>query len=91
VKTVEPKPGTVNIIQGEDWRAPIIAYLRHHYEPDNNTKLLRMQYRDKANEVIGDELYKTSDTRPLLRCLRKAEGKELLLEVHSSMRRPHRF
>jgi hypothetical protein len=37
IKTVEPEPRMVNVVQGEDWRAPIMAYLRHNYEPDNNT------------------------------------------------------
>jgi hypothetical protein len=32
VKTVPPEPGVINIIEGEDWRAPIVAYLHHqHY------------------------------------------------------------
>jgi hypothetical protein len=43
VTTAEPEPRMVKIIQGEDWRAPIMAYLCHHYKPDNNTELLRMQ------------------------------------------------
>jgi hypothetical protein len=42
VKTVEPEPRMVNIVQGEDWRAPIMAYLRHHYKPDSSTDLTRM-------------------------------------------------
>jgi hypothetical protein len=42
VRTVESEPRMVNIIQGEDWRAPIIAYLCHHYESDNNIELIRM-------------------------------------------------
>jgi hypothetical protein len=67
VKAVEPEPRMVNIIEGEDWRAPIMAYLHHHYELDNNIELLRMQQRAKAYQVIGDELYKTLVTRPLLR------------------------
>jgi hypothetical protein len=75
VKTVEPKTRMVNLIQGEAWRAPIIAYLRHHYEPDNNTKLLRMQQRAKAYQVTGDELYNTSVIGPLLHCINKFEGK----------------
>jgi hypothetical protein len=69
------------MIQGEDWRAPIIAYLHHHYEPGNKTKLLKMQQREKAYQVIGNELYKTSIT-PLLRFLSKAKGRELLAEIH---------
>jgi hypothetical protein len=43
IKTVEPEPRMVNVVQGEDWRAPIMAYLHHHYEPDINIELIRMQ------------------------------------------------
>jgi hypothetical protein len=42
VTTVELEPRIVKIIQEEDWRVSIMAYLHHHYEPDNNTELLRM-------------------------------------------------
>jgi hypothetical protein len=45
---------SVKIVEPE--RAPIMAYLRHHYEPGNNTKLIRMQQRTKVYQVIGDEL-----------------------------------
>jgi hypothetical protein len=38
----------------EDWRAQIMAYLRHHYESDNNIELLRMQQRANACQVIED-------------------------------------
>jgi hypothetical protein len=41
-----------------------------------------MQQRAKAYQVIGNDLYKTSIIGPLLRCLSKAEGKELLAEIH---------
>jgi hypothetical protein len=39
-----------------------------------------MHQRVRAYQVIGNELYNTSITGPLLRCLSKAEGKELLAE-----------
>jgi hypothetical protein len=68
----------VHVVQGEDWRTPILAYLRHHYEPDNSTELIRMQQRAKANQIIRDELYKTSVTGPHLRCLGRDKGRELL-------------
>jgi hypothetical protein len=55
-----------------------MTYLRHHYESDNDTDLLRMQQRARAYQIIGNDLYKTSVTGPLLRFLSKAEGKELL-------------
>jgi hypothetical protein len=43
IKIIEPEPRVINIIQGEDWRAPIIAYLRHYYEPDSTVEQTKMQ------------------------------------------------
>jgi hypothetical protein len=83
VKTVEPKPRMINVVQGENWRAPIMAYLRSHYEPDSSAELIRMQQRAKVYQVIREELYKTSITGPLLRCLSKNEGKDLLNQIHA--------
>jgi predicted transcriptional regulator len=34
VKTVPPEPMVINIIEGEDWKALIMDYLHHYYEPD---------------------------------------------------------
>jgi hypothetical protein len=39
IKTVELEPRLINVIKPEDSHAPIMAYLRHYYKPDNNTKL----------------------------------------------------
>jgi hypothetical protein len=85
VKTVEPEPRVVNIIQGEGWRAPIMAYLHHYYESDSNTESIRIQQRVEAYQIIGDELYKTSVAGPLLHCLCRDECKELLSQVHSGV------
>jgi hypothetical protein len=38
VKTIPLEPRVINIIEGEDWRAPIMAYLCHYYEPDNKNE-----------------------------------------------------
>jgi hypothetical protein len=85
VKIVEPEPRMINVVQGEDWRASIMAYLLHHYEPDSNTELSRFHHRAKACQIIRDEFYKTTVTWPLLHCLSKYEGKELLTQTHSGM------
>jgi hypothetical protein len=55
-----------------------MAYLCHHYEPNSRAKLIRMQQIVKAYQIIGDNLYKTLVTGPLLRYLSRDEGKELL-------------
>jgi hypothetical protein len=48
IKTIEPEPRVINIIQGEDWQAPIMVYLRHYYEPDSTVEQTRMQQRAQA-------------------------------------------
>jgi hypothetical protein len=89
MRTVEPKPRMINVVQVEDWQAPILAYLCHHYEPNYSTKLTRMQKRAEMYQIIGDELYKTSVTGPLLRCLSWDNGKELLTQTRSGVRGGH--
>jgi hypothetical protein len=85
VKTVEPKLRMINVVQGEDWRALIMAYLHHHYEPDSTTELTRMQQRAKEYQIIEEELYKTSVIGPLLCCLSIDEGKELLTQIYAGV------
>jgi hypothetical protein len=75
IKTVEVEPRVINLIEGEDWHAPIMAYLHHYYET-------KMQHRARAYQIDGNDLYKTSISCPLLCCVRKAEGQELLSEIH---------
>jgi hypothetical protein len=43
IKTVLLEPRLINIIEGEDWRAPIIAYLHHYYKLDSANEQIRMQ------------------------------------------------
>jgi hypothetical protein len=43
IKIVEPEPRVVNLIQGKDWRTPVMAYLHHYYEPDGTVEHTRMQ------------------------------------------------
>jgi hypothetical protein len=42
-KTIVPEQRLINIIEGEDHRAPIMAYLYHYYEPDSINEQIRMQ------------------------------------------------
>jgi hypothetical protein len=62
-----------------------MAYLCNHYEPNSRTELIRMQQRVKAYKIIGEELYKTSVIGPLLHCLSKDEGKNLLTQTHAEV------
>jgi ribonuclease HI len=39
----DPKPKTVNIVETRDWRAEIMAYLRGHYEPQDELEQKRLR------------------------------------------------
>jgi hypothetical protein len=71
IKMIEMEPKVINIIHGEDWRAPIMAYLCHYYEPDNIVEQTRMQQRAQLYQVVNNELYKISVSGPLLHCVSK--------------------
>jgi hypothetical protein len=83
VKTLLLEPRLINIIEGKDWRAPIMAYLHQYYEPDSTTEKIRMQQWAKAYKIVDNHIYKASILGPLLRCLSKAKGQDILLEVHA--------
>jgi hypothetical protein len=48
-----------------------------------------MQQQAKAYQIVDNNLYKASVSGPLLRCLSKAKGQELLSEVHAGVYRGH--
>jgi ribonuclease HI len=60
IKMIESETRVINIIQGEDWRAPIMTYLHHYYEPDSTVEQTRMQQRDQSYQIIDNDLYKNS-------------------------------
>jgi hypothetical protein len=62
-----------------------MIYLHHYYMPDNTTEHIIMQLRAKAYQIINNKLYKTSVSGPHLRCINKAEGQELLSEIHTEV------
>jgi hypothetical protein len=83
IKTVEPEPKTTNLIQGEDWCAPIMSCLHHYYEPDSTIEHTMMQQRAGSYQIVDNDLYKTSISGPLHRCVSKAKGQEILSEFHA--------
>jgi hypothetical protein len=89
IKTIEPEHRVINLIQGEDSHAPIVAYLYHYYEPDNIVEDTRMQQRARAYQIVDNDLYKTSISAPLLQCASKTEGQEILSEIYAGACRGH--
>ena len=78
IKAKQEVPREVHIIQSEDWRAPIMAYLREHYEPEDEVNEVRMKHRARNYKIINNQLYKQGICEPLLKCISAEERKELL-------------
>ena len=85
IKAKQEVPREVYIIQSEDWRAPIMAYLRGHYEPEDEVNKVRMKHSTRNYKIINNQLYKQEICEPLLKCISAQEGKELLLEIHEGI------
>ena len=85
IKVKQEVPREVHIIQSENWRAPIMAYLRGHSELEDEVNEVRMKHRTKNYKIINNQLYKQGICEPLLKCISIEEGKELLTEIHEGI------
>jgi ribonuclease HI len=81
IKELETK--IVNVVETPDWRAEIMAYLRGHYEPQDELQEKRLKQRERGYAAVNGELYKSGVTEPWLRCITLGKGLELLKEIHS--------
>jgi hypothetical protein len=79
----ETKPKIVNVVETPDWRAEIMAYLRGHYELQDELEEKRLKQRARGYAVVNGELYKLGVIEPWLRCITSEKGLELLKEIHS--------
>ena len=59
----------VNAIESEDWRAPIVAFLRGYYEPENEADRKRMSLRARNYIMKKDQLYKKGICSSWLKCV----------------------
>ena len=57
IKAKQEVPREVHIIQSEDWRALIMAFLRGHYEPEDEVNEVRMKDRTRNYKIIDNQLY----------------------------------
>jgi hypothetical protein len=60
----EPRPKTVNVVETPDWRAEIMAYLRGHYEPQDELEEKKLKQRARGYAVENGKLYKSGVTEP---------------------------
>jgi hypothetical protein len=79
----DSRPIIVNAVETPDWRAEIMAYLRGHYEPQDELEGKRLKQRARGYTVVNRELYKSGVTEPWLRCITSKKGLDLLKEIHN--------
>jgi hypothetical protein len=67
----------------DDWREPIIRYIRNEKELDDKNTAERIARQSAHYTLIGETLYRRGASGVLMKCILSATGKQLLDEVHA--------
>jgi hypothetical protein len=76
---------TISLVHSEDWRTEIISFLQGNCLSDDEVYNKRMEARTRPYIMIEGELYKHGVCSPLLKCLSRTEGIELMKEIHAGL------
>jgi hypothetical protein len=74
---------SISPTHSEDWRTEIIVFLQGNHPSVDEAYIRRMQARTRPYMMIEGELFKQGVCLPLLKCLSRPEGQELMKEIHS--------
>jgi hypothetical protein len=66
-----------------DWREPIIKYIKNEEEPDDKATAERIARQLAHYTLIGGTLYTRGATGVLMKCIPSTIGKQLLDEIHA--------
>jgi ribonuclease HI len=83
VELLERAVLTISPVHSEDWRTEIISFLQGNCLSDDEVYNKRMEARIRPYVIIEGELYKHGVCSPLLKCLSRTEGIELMKEIHA--------
>jgi hypothetical protein len=73
---------TISPVHSEDWGTEIISFLQGNCLSSDEAYNKRMEARTRPYVMIEGELYKHRVCLPLLKCLSRTEGIELMKEIH---------
>jgi hypothetical protein len=73
----------------DDWREPVIKYIKNEEEPDDKNAAERIARQSAHYTLIGETLYRRGASGVLMKCILLATGKQLLEEVHAGQCRIH--
>jgi hypothetical protein len=85
VELMERAVLTISPVHSEDWRTKIVSFLQGNSLSDDKIYNKRMEARTRPNVIIQGELYKHEVCSPLLKCLSRAKGHELVKEIHAGL------
>jgi hypothetical protein len=85
VELMERAVLTISPLHCEDWRTEIISFLQGNCLSDDEAYNKRMEARTRPYVIIEGELYKHGVCSPLLKCLSRADGIELMKEIHAGL------
>jgi hypothetical protein len=66
-----------------DWREPIIKYIKNEEEPDDKAAAEHIARQSAHYTLIGDALYRRGAIGVLMKCIPSVTGKQLLDEIHA--------
>jgi ribonuclease HI len=75
----------ISLVHSEDWRTKIISFLQGNSLSDDEVYNKRMEARTRPYIIIEGALYKHGVCSPLLKCLSRTEGIELMKEIHAGL------
>jgi ribonuclease HI len=85
VELLERAVLAISPVHSEDWRTEIISFLQGNCLSDDEVYNKRMKARTRPYVIIEGELYKHGFCSPLLKCLSRTEGIELMKEIHAGL------
>jgi ribonuclease HI len=89
VELMERAVLTISHVHSEDWRTEIISFLQGNHLLDDKAYNKRMEARTRLYVIIEGELYNHGVCSPLLKCLSRNEGHELMKEIHVGLHGAH--
>jgi hypothetical protein len=85
VELMERAVLAISPVHSEDLRTEIISFLQENYLSDDEVYNKRMEARTRPYVIIEGGLYKHGVCSPLLKCLSRTEGQELMKEIHAGL------
>jgi hypothetical protein len=74
---------TLSQSDSNDWREPIIRYIKNEEEPDDKAAAERIARQSAHYTLIGGALYRRGATGFLMKCISSVTGRQLLDEIHT--------